>query len=175
MPLVADRLRGRHARVPGVADCPVAAAALLVGMTITEDMQDAILKVPADAWTPAYDGDGQVRDGAWVADITGMPDLSSWPGGMRVIVRKERPPPAAAARPALAPGRPGHRCRHPAAGPPVRLTSQNHHFDQGRSYPGPVEPRPSARQPGSQPRPAPENHHQPNHSGQYIRHEKDRG
>jgi hypothetical protein len=69
-----------------------------VGMTITEDMQTAILKVPAGAWAPAYDGDGQVRDGAWVADITGMLDLSSWPAGMRVIVRKERPHPGAQLR-----------------------------------------------------------------------------
>jgi hypothetical protein len=69
-----------------------------VGMTITEDMQAAIGKVPATAWTPAYDGDGQVRDGAWVADITGLLDLSSWPAGMRVIVRKERPHPGAQLR-----------------------------------------------------------------------------
>jgi Transposase DDE domain group 1 len=69
-----------------------------VGMTITEDMQDAILKIPADSWTPAYDGDGQVRDGAWVADITEMLGLSSWPAGMRVIVRKERPHPGAQLR-----------------------------------------------------------------------------
>jgi hypothetical protein len=69
-----------------------------VGMTITEDMQEAILKVPAAAWTPAYDGEGQVRDGAWVADITGLLDLSSWPPGMRVIVRKERPHPGAQLR-----------------------------------------------------------------------------
>jgi hypothetical protein len=69
-----------------------------VGMTITEDMQAAILKVPAGAWAPAYDGDGQVRDGAWVADITGLLDLSSWPAGMRVIVRKERPHPGAQLR-----------------------------------------------------------------------------
>jgi hypothetical protein len=60
-------------------------------MTLTEDMQTAVLKVPDGSWTPAYDGNGQVRDGAWVADITGMLDLSSWPAGMRVIVRKERP------------------------------------------------------------------------------------
>jgi hypothetical protein len=33
-----------------------------VGMTIAEDMQDAILNVPAGSWTPAYDGGGQVRD-----------------------------------------------------------------------------------------------------------------
>ena len=63
------------------------------GMTITEDMQAAILEVPADGWTPAYDGDGRVRKGAWVADITGMLDLEDWPTGMRVIVRKERPHP----------------------------------------------------------------------------------
>ena len=69
-----------------------------VGVTVTEDTQAAILKVPADSWTPAYDGDGRVRDGAWVADITGMLDLSSWPAGMRVIVRKERPHPGAQLR-----------------------------------------------------------------------------
>jgi hypothetical protein len=45
-----------------------------VGMTITE----AIGKVPADAWTPAYDGDGQVRKGAWVADITGLLDTGEF-------------------------------------------------------------------------------------------------
>jgi hypothetical protein len=69
-----------------------------VGMTITEDMQEAIGKVPEQSWTPAYDGGGQVRDGAWVADITGLLDLSSWSAGMRVIVRKERPHPGAQLR-----------------------------------------------------------------------------
>ena len=69
-----------------------------VGMTITEDMQAAILKVPTSAWTPAYDGEGQVRDGAWVADITGLLDTGGWPQGMRVIVRKERAHPGAQLR-----------------------------------------------------------------------------
>jgi Transposase DDE domain group 1 len=69
-----------------------------VGFTITEDVQDAILKIPARAWTPAYDAEGQVRPGAWVAEITGMLDLSGWPKGMRVIVRKERPHPGAQLR-----------------------------------------------------------------------------
>jgi hypothetical protein len=69
-----------------------------VGFTITEDIQDAILKIPARAWTPAYDSDRQVRPGAWVAELTGMLGLSSWPTGMRVIVRKERPHPGAQLR-----------------------------------------------------------------------------
>jgi len=69
-----------------------------VGFTITDEAQQAIMKIPARAWTPAYDGDGQVRDGAWVAELTGLLDLSSWPKGMRVIVRRERPHPGAQLR-----------------------------------------------------------------------------
>jgi hypothetical protein len=69
-----------------------------VGMTITDDIAEAILNVPARAWTPAYDADGQARPGAWIAEITGMLDLSPWPEGMRVIVRKERPHPGAQLR-----------------------------------------------------------------------------
>jgi hypothetical protein len=69
-----------------------------VGFTITEDIQDAILTIPARVWTPAYDAGGRVRPGAWVAEITGMLDLATWPKGMRVIVRKERPHPGAQLR-----------------------------------------------------------------------------
>jgi hypothetical protein len=67
-------------------------------MTITEDMQEAILKIPARAWTPAYDSDRKPRPGARVAEITGMLDLPGWPEGMRLIVRKERPHPGAQLR-----------------------------------------------------------------------------
>jgi hypothetical protein len=69
-----------------------------VGMTITEDMHQAILQVPDRVWAPAYDAGGQVRPGAWVAELTGLLDLSSWPQGMRVIARKERPHPGAQLR-----------------------------------------------------------------------------
>src|SRR5918993_750135 len=55
-------------------------------------------RLPASVWTPAYDGDGQVRDGAWVAELTGLLDLSGWPKGLRVIARKERPHPGAQLR-----------------------------------------------------------------------------
>ena len=69
-----------------------------IGFTITEDMQQAILQLPDRIWEPAYDADGRARPGAWVAEITGMLDLSSWPAGMRLIVRKERPHPGARLR-----------------------------------------------------------------------------
>jgi Transposase DDE domain group 1 len=69
-----------------------------VGMTITEDMQEAIGQLPDRIWEPAYDTGGQVRPGAWVAEITGLLDLSCWPAGIRVIVRKERPHPGAQLR-----------------------------------------------------------------------------
>ncbi|MFJ5032687.1 IS1380 family transposase [Streptomyces sp. NPDC088560] len=69
-----------------------------VGMTITDAIHQAVLKIPKKAWTPAYDAEGTERPGAWVAEITDMPDLSSWPKGMRLIVRKERPHPGAQLR-----------------------------------------------------------------------------
>jgi Transposase DDE domain group 1 len=69
-----------------------------VGFPMTDEVTDAILSIPARAWTPAYDAGGQVRPGAWVAEITGMLDLGPWPKGMRVIVRKERPHPGAQLR-----------------------------------------------------------------------------
>lgn len=78
--------------------CPREAGGCSVGMTITDAIHQAVLKIPKKAWTPAYDAAGTERPGAWVAEITGMPDLSSWPKGMRLIVRKERPHPGAQLR-----------------------------------------------------------------------------
>jgi hypothetical protein len=69
-----------------------------VGMTITDAIHQAMLKIPKKAWTPAYDAGGTERAGAWVAEITEMPDLSTWPKGMRLVVRRERPHPGAQLR-----------------------------------------------------------------------------
>jgi hypothetical protein len=69
-----------------------------VGMTITDDIAGATLALPDRVWEPAYDAGGQVRPGAWVAELTDLLDLASWPEGMRVIVRKERPHPGAQLR-----------------------------------------------------------------------------
>jgi len=69
-----------------------------VGFSLPDTFAQTLTKMPKHGWTPAYDGDGEVRDGAWVADVTGLLDLTSWPAGMRVIVRKERPHPGAQLR-----------------------------------------------------------------------------
>jgi DDE family transposase len=69
-----------------------------VGFALPADFADTLDNMPADRWTPACDADGQPRDGAWVADVTGLMNLTSWPDRMRVIVRKERPHPGAQLR-----------------------------------------------------------------------------
>jgi hypothetical protein len=72
-----------------------------VGFSLPGDLaaiQKKLASVPAAAWTPAYDADRQVRPGAWVAEVTALFDLSGWPAGMRLIVRKERPHPGAQLR-----------------------------------------------------------------------------
>jgi hypothetical protein len=69
-----------------------------VGFTLPDTFTKTLATMPNRSWTPAYDGDAQVREGAWVADVTGLLDLSKWPPGMRVIVRKERPHPGAQLR-----------------------------------------------------------------------------
>jgi Transposase DDE domain group 1 len=68
------------------------------GFTLPAHAEQLIRRLPAKAWTQAYDADGEVRAGAFVAELTGLLDLSGWPPGMRVIIRSERPHPGAQLR-----------------------------------------------------------------------------
>lgn len=54
-----------------------------VGMVMTEAIHPHVLRVPAMAWTPAVEADGEIRDGARAAELTGDV-LRSWPEGMRL-------------------------------------------------------------------------------------------
>ena len=65
------------------------------GFAITDPIRQAITDVPDEVWAPAIEPDGGIRDGAEVAEITGLVDLSAWPAGARVVVRRERPHPGA--------------------------------------------------------------------------------
>ena len=65
------------------------------------DVHTALAQLPAAAWTPAYQARTpraaeqgvqiEPRDGAWVAEATGLTPLTGWPPGTRLILRKERP------------------------------------------------------------------------------------
>jgi hypothetical protein len=65
------------------------------GYELSEPVRAAILETPDDAWIPALDQDDTERENGWVVEITDQLDLSSWPAGSRVIVRRERPHPGA--------------------------------------------------------------------------------
>jgi hypothetical protein len=65
------------------------------GYELTEPVRSAILETPEHAWTAALDQDDSERPNGQVSELTGHIDLSSWPAGSRVIVRRERPHPGA--------------------------------------------------------------------------------
>jgi hypothetical protein len=69
-----------------------------VGFGLTETVARLVDTLPEKAWTPAYDAERRPREGAWVAELTGVADLRTWPAGMRLIVRAERPHPGAQLR-----------------------------------------------------------------------------
>lgn len=69
-----------------------------VGFGLPGNTAELLAKIPDEVWEVAVDSGGQVRDGAWVAELTGLLDLTGWPKGMRVIARKERPHPGAQLR-----------------------------------------------------------------------------
>jgi hypothetical protein len=69
-----------------------------VGFTMTPAVQAVIVALPKKAWVEAINADGSLRDGADVAELTGMlGDLTAagWPAGIRIIARRERPHPGA--------------------------------------------------------------------------------
>lgn len=67
-----------------------------VGHDLTGPIRSACLRIPRRRWVPAITADGQAeRDGAEVAEITELVDLSRWPDGTRAIARREEPHPGA--------------------------------------------------------------------------------
>ena len=70
-----------------------------VGFTLPANTPELFRLIPKHVWEPACNSDGNVRDGADVAELTGLLDLDEgWPEGMRVIARRERRHPGAQLR-----------------------------------------------------------------------------
>jgi hypothetical protein len=76
--------------------CRYAHVRFSVGHDLTEPIRSACLRVPGRRWVRAVTADGQdEREGAEVAEITDLVDLSRWPEGTRAIARREEPHPGA--------------------------------------------------------------------------------
>lgn len=65
------------------------------GYELTAALRQQILQTPDSDWVGALDQDGTVRENGQVIELTDRLDLSAWPTGSRVIVRRERPHPGA--------------------------------------------------------------------------------
>jgi Transposase DDE domain group 1 len=75
--------------------CRDAGIRFSVGYEVSGALREAILAQPESAWRQAIDAEGKEREGAHLAEIAEGVDLSSWPEGTRLIVRRERPHPGA--------------------------------------------------------------------------------
>jgi hypothetical protein len=64
-----------------------------IGVAITEPIRAAI--VACVDWLPAIETDRNLREGAEIAELTHPIDLSAYPAGTRMTVRRERPHPGA--------------------------------------------------------------------------------
>lgn len=90
------------------AHCRAMGAGFSFGFAVDERVRHAVGTLNAvdskrfydswKVWRPAIEADGRVRDGAWVTEATHLLDLSSWPPGTRLILRRERPHPGAQLR-----------------------------------------------------------------------------
>ena len=88
----ADSAGATHGFVRGLdeANCDFS-----IGHPIDGRVRDALLLVQEEDWRQATETNGGIRDGAWVAELTGLVDLASWTEGTRLICRRERPHPGA--------------------------------------------------------------------------------
>jgi len=77
------------------AACRERGVGVSFGFPVDHRVQRAVDVIPDFCWSPAIQTDGDLREGAWVAQATDLVDLSGWPSGSRLILRKERPHPGA--------------------------------------------------------------------------------
>jgi hypothetical protein len=92
MLLRADSASATHAFVDGLRQRGIEFS---IGFPLTEDVAQAVLRLPERAWTSCMDQTCELREGAECAEVTHLLDLSAWPEGTRAICRREDPHPGA--------------------------------------------------------------------------------
>ncbi len=79
-----------------LAGCRERAVRFVVGHALTAEVAKVVLQVPRSRWMAAISADGMdEREGAEIAEVTDLVDLSAWPQGTRMIARREEPHPGA--------------------------------------------------------------------------------
>ena len=80
----------------GLVDyCHEAGMRFSVGHDLTVPVREQILQILAKDWVKAVNADGSERANGEITEITKELDLTGWPEGSRLIVRRERPHPGA--------------------------------------------------------------------------------
>jgi hypothetical protein len=90
--LRADSAGATHGFVAGLIEANIEYS---IGHPINAAVREGLLLFEEEEWTPAVESDGTVRDGAFVAELTDLMDLSAWGVDARLICRRERPHPGA--------------------------------------------------------------------------------
>jgi hypothetical protein len=75
--------------------CREARIRFSVGYELNEEVRAQILQIPDEDWVSGIEQDGTPRANGQVAEITSRLDLTGWPEGSRVVVRRERAHPGA--------------------------------------------------------------------------------
>ena len=88
----ADSAGATHDLVSGLTDANIEYS---IGHPVDSGVREALLSFQEEDWRDALELDGTDRDGAWVAELTDLMDLSAWGEDARLICRRERPHPGA--------------------------------------------------------------------------------
>ena len=90
--LRADSAGASHAFVRGLVEANIEYS---IGHQVNGKVREALLLFQEEDWEQAIEADGTVRDGAFLAELTELMDLTAWGEGARIICRRERPHPGA--------------------------------------------------------------------------------
>jgi hypothetical protein len=88
----ADSAGATHGFVAGLVEANIEYS---IGHPVDAGVRKALLLFQEEDWVHAIEVDGTDRDGAWVAELTDLMDLSTWGEDARLICRRERPHPGA--------------------------------------------------------------------------------
>jgi hypothetical protein len=88
----ADSAGATHDFVSGLTEANIEYS---IGYPVDQGVREALLLFQEEDWVDALESDGTDRDGAWVAELTDLMDLSTWGEDARLICRREHPHPGA--------------------------------------------------------------------------------